>query len=211
MSTARHGRDHTGPVERALRRRPEHGNAADIGPGVDRRPHQEGHQKTNEQLMELEKRIQGRPTSQHPVFPTMKKEVLGHMAAEERLLYPLLEREMRDKVQEAIKEHNEVRQHLEHLTAGNMPRTSGHATFRCSSRDPAPRPGRGEPGAPRGAADRRRPETPRARAAVQADGRAAGVGSRPGGCSRAVACARRLHHFSTPSPPTAGIVMWARR
>lgn len=79
------------------------------------------HQKTNEQLMELEKRVQGRPTSQHPVFPTMKKEVLGHMAAEEKLLYPLLEQEMRDKVQEAIKEHNEARQHLEHLTAGNMP------------------------------------------------------------------------------------------
>lgn len=79
------------------------------------------HQKTNEQLMELEKRVQGRPTSQHPVFPTMKKELLGHMAAEEKLVYPLLEREMRDKVQEAIKEHNETRQHLEHLTAGNMP------------------------------------------------------------------------------------------
>jgi hemerythrin superfamily protein len=79
------------------------------------------HQKTNEQLMELEKRVQGRPTSQHPIFPTMKKELLGHMAAEEKLVYPLLEQEMRQKVHESIKEHNEVRQHLEHLTAGSMP------------------------------------------------------------------------------------------
>ena len=79
------------------------------------------HQKVNEQLMELEKRVQGRPTSQHPVFPTMKQMLLGHMAAEEELVYPLLEQEMRQKVQEAIREHNEVRQHLEHLTAGNMP------------------------------------------------------------------------------------------
>lgn len=79
------------------------------------------HQKVMEHIMELEKRVQGRPTSQHPVFPTLKKMLLGHMAAEERLVYPLLEQEMRQQVQEAIKEHNEVRQHLEHLTAGNMP------------------------------------------------------------------------------------------
>lgn len=79
------------------------------------------HQKTNENLMELEKRVQGRPTSQHPIFPTMKRELLGHMAAEEKLVYPLLETEMRQKIQEAIREHNEVRQHLQHLTAGNMP------------------------------------------------------------------------------------------
>ena len=43
------------------------------------------HQKVMEQIMELEKRVQGRPTSQHPVFPTMKKMLLGHMAAEEKL------------------------------------------------------------------------------------------------------------------------------
>ena len=74
------------------------------------------HQRTNERMMELEKRVQGRPTSQHPVHPTIKAEVLGHMAAEEKLLYPLLENEMRQKVQEAIREHDEARRHLEHLT-----------------------------------------------------------------------------------------------
>ena len=79
------------------------------------------HQKTNEQLMELEKRVQGRPSSANPVFAPMKKELLGHMMAEEKLLYPLLEQEMKQQIQDAIKEHNEVREHLEHLTAGNMP------------------------------------------------------------------------------------------
>jgi hemerythrin superfamily protein len=79
------------------------------------------HQKVMEHIMELEKRVQGRPTSQHPVFPTLKKMLLGHMAAEEKLVYPLLEQEMRQKVQESIKEHNEVRQYLDRLTAGSMP------------------------------------------------------------------------------------------
>jgi iron-sulfur cluster repair protein YtfE (RIC family) len=79
------------------------------------------HQKVMEHIMELEKRVQGRPTSQHPVFPTLKKMLLGHMAAEEKLVYPLLEQEMRQKVQESIKEHNEVRKYLDRLTAGSMP------------------------------------------------------------------------------------------
>lgn len=43
------------------------------------------------------------------------------MAAKEKLVGPLLEKEMRDEIREAIREHNEIRQHLEHPTAGNMP------------------------------------------------------------------------------------------
>ncbi len=79
------------------------------------------HQKVNEQLMELEKRVKGRPTSQHPVFPTMKKMLLAHSAAEEKLVYPLLKQEMPQKIQDAIKEHKEIAQHLEDLTAGSVP------------------------------------------------------------------------------------------
>jgi hemerythrin-like domain-containing protein len=78
------------------------------------------HQKTNEQLMELEKRVMGRKTSDDPVFAPMKKELLGHMAAEEKVLYPLLEKEMREKMQDAVREHDEVRTHLEHLSSGDM-------------------------------------------------------------------------------------------
>jgi len=78
------------------------------------------HQKTIEAISELEKRVQGRPSSQNPVFPTMKKELLGHMMAEERLLYPLLDQEMMQQMQEARKEHNEVRMYLDKLSAGNM-------------------------------------------------------------------------------------------
>jgi len=79
------------------------------------------HQKTMEHIAELEKRVQGRPSSDNPVFAPMKRELLGHMAAEEKLLYPVLEKEMKQQIQDAIKEHDEVRQHLEHLTAGSMP------------------------------------------------------------------------------------------
>ena len=79
------------------------------------------HQKVMEHIIELEKRVQGRPSSDNPVFPTMKKMFLGHLAAEEKLVYPLLEQEMKQQIQDARKEHNEVRTHLDHLTAGNMP------------------------------------------------------------------------------------------
>ena len=48
----------------------------------------------------------------------MKQELLGHMAAEEKLLYPPLEKEMREKIADARKEHAEIRKHLDHLTSG---------------------------------------------------------------------------------------------
>jgi hemerythrin superfamily protein len=114
--------EHTGPVERAA-----HG---ETNMAMQQASAQQSvvdiikmdHQKVNEHLMELEKRVQGRPSSQNPVFPTMKKMLLGHMAAEEKLVYPLLEQEMRQQVQDAIKEHNEVRQLLEKLSSGgDMP------------------------------------------------------------------------------------------
>ena len=81
------------------------------------------HQKTSQEIMELEKRVRGgRDESLDPVFVPMKKELLGHMAAEEKLLYPPLEKEMREKIADARKEHDEIRKHLDHLTAGgDMP------------------------------------------------------------------------------------------
>jgi len=113
--------EHTGPVARAV--------DGEVHMAMQQASSQmsvidiikQDHQKTNEQLMELEKRVQGRPTSQHPVFPTMKKELLGHMMAEEKLVYPLLDQEMKQQMQDARKEHDEIRKHLEHLTAGSMP------------------------------------------------------------------------------------------
>ncbi len=47
------------------------------------------HKKTSEEIMELEKRVRGRrDDSLDPVFVPMKKELLGHMAAEEKLAVP---------------------------------------------------------------------------------------------------------------------------
>lgn len=81
------------------------------------------HRKTDQDIAELEKRVRGqRNDSLEPVFVPMKKELLGHMAAEEKLLYPPLEKEMREKIADARKEHGEIRKHLDHLTAGgDMP------------------------------------------------------------------------------------------
>ncbi len=81
------------------------------------------HRKTSEEIMELEKRTRGRrDDSLDPVFVPMKKDLFGHMAAEEKLLYPLLDQEMRQQMQDARREHEEIRKRLEHLTAGgSMP------------------------------------------------------------------------------------------
>jgi len=81
------------------------------------------HRKTDDEIAELEKRVRGRrDDSLEPVFVPMKKELLGHMAAEEKLLYPPLEKEMKEKIADARKEHEKIRKHLEDLTAGgDMP------------------------------------------------------------------------------------------
>ncbi len=83
------------------------------------------HRKTDQEIAELEKRVKGpQDPSLEPIFVPMKQELLGHMAAEEKLIYPPLEKEMKEKVADAIKEHNEVRQLLDKLAAGgSMPET----------------------------------------------------------------------------------------
>lgn len=77
------------------------------------------HRKTDEEIAELEKRVKGQPNdSLEPVFVPMKKELLGHMAAEEKLLYPPLEKDMKQKIADARKEHEKIRKHLEDLASG---------------------------------------------------------------------------------------------
>ena len=60
-----------------------------------------------------------------PVFAPMKRELLGHMAAEGQRLYPLLEQgETRDLITDARKGHAAIRRRLEELAAGGtMERT----------------------------------------------------------------------------------------
>ena len=77
------------------------------------------HRKTDEEIAELEKRVRGqRNDALEPVFVPMKQELLGHMAAEEKLIYVPLEKEMKEKIADARKEHEEIRKHLDHLTSG---------------------------------------------------------------------------------------------
>ena len=79
------------------------------------------HHKTEDQIAELEKRVKGKASSDDPVFAPMKKELLGHLAAEEKVLFPLLKNEIKEKIEDALKDHKEIRQYLEKLTAGEMP------------------------------------------------------------------------------------------
>ena len=77
------------------------------------------HQETAEAIRELEKRVRGkRDDTLDPVFVPMKQELLGHMAAEEKLLYPPLEKTMKKQIADAKKEHDEIRKHLDDLAAG---------------------------------------------------------------------------------------------
>jgi len=77
------------------------------------------HRKTDEEIAELEKRVRGqRNDALEPVFVPMKQELLGHMAAEEKLIYVPLEKEMKEKIADARKEHDEIRKYLDHLTSG---------------------------------------------------------------------------------------------
>ena len=75
---------------------------------------------TDMAIAELEMRLRKQGDDElGPVFAPMKKELLGHMAAEEQLLYPLLERgETRDLVADALKGHAAIRRRLEELDAG---------------------------------------------------------------------------------------------
>ncbi|HIH04215.1 MAG TPA: hemerythrin domain-containing protein [Methanoregulaceae archaeon] len=77
------------------------------------------HRKTDREILELEMRLRGRGDEDlGPVFAPMKQELLGHMAAEEKLLYPPLEKEMREQIADARKEHDTIRRQLEELAAG---------------------------------------------------------------------------------------------
>ena len=79
------------------------------------------HRKTDQEIAELEKRVRGRrDNSLEPLFVPMKQELLGHMAAEEKLLYPPLEKEakLKEKIADAREEHDEIRKYLDRLTAG---------------------------------------------------------------------------------------------
>ncbi len=77
------------------------------------------HRKTDREIAELEMRVRGQgDDAQNPVFAPMKQELIGHMAAEEKFLYPALEREMPEQIADARKEHDTIRRHLEELTAG---------------------------------------------------------------------------------------------
>jgi iron-sulfur cluster repair protein YtfE (RIC family) len=84
------------------------------------------HRKTDREIIELELRLHKQGDEElGPVFAPMKHELLAHMAAEEQLLYPLLERgEARHLIADARKEHSEIRRRLEELTSGGeMERT----------------------------------------------------------------------------------------
>jgi iron-sulfur cluster repair protein YtfE (RIC family) len=77
------------------------------------------HRTTDREIAELEMRVRGRGDDDlGPVFAPMRRELLGHMAAEEKLLYPALEKEMREQIADARKEHERIRGHLEALAAG---------------------------------------------------------------------------------------------
>ena len=125
--------------------------------------------------MELEKRLRGRrDDSLDPVFVPMKKELLGHMAAEEKLAVPAPR--PGDAAADAGRSAG-ARGGTEAPRAPHGQRQHARGGVGASPADDeagdrAPRPGRGEQDPARCPADRRRSEAARARGGIQADGRA---------------------------------------
>jgi iron-sulfur cluster repair protein YtfE (RIC family) len=53
-------------------------------------------------------------------FATVEKDLIGHMHAEEKIFYPRLERELRNSIETARSEHDQVRQMLRELKSMQM-------------------------------------------------------------------------------------------
>jgi len=69
------------------------------------------HEKTLSAMKELMSSESGRDQK----YSSMKKDLLAHMTAEEKTLYPQLEKSIRMKVLEAIEEHNTVKMVIEQI------------------------------------------------------------------------------------------------
>ena len=60
--------------------------------------------------------------SLEPVFVPMKQDFSGIWQPRRSLLYPPLEKEMKQEIADALEQHDEIRKHLDNLTAsGTMP------------------------------------------------------------------------------------------
>jgi hypothetical protein len=77
------------------------------------------HRRSDREIVELELRTRGAGDEElGAVFAPMKRELFGHMAAEETVLYSLFELDLPQDIAKARGEHDRIRRHLEELAAG---------------------------------------------------------------------------------------------
>lgn len=70
---------------------------------------EEDHEKTLDGLEELEDTTPKDAATRKKTWGTLEKDLLAHMKGEEVVLYPALEKEIEEKILEAIEEHQLVR------------------------------------------------------------------------------------------------------
>jgi len=67
------------------------------------------HKETAKGLAELEETKENNAAARKKIWTPLEKDLLVHMKAEEEILYPLLKEEIKDKILEAIEEHQLLR------------------------------------------------------------------------------------------------------
>ena len=82
---------------------------------------QEDHRQIMDRIAELERRaVEPRRDAVVPIFGLMRADLLAHMATEEEFVYDLLEKDMREWIENARREHQMVRDHLAAVAADAM-------------------------------------------------------------------------------------------
>ena len=76
------------------------------------------HEKTSQEIEKLEAAKTEGPAAENRIYVAMQEELLGHMHAEEDLVYPLIKTEEKELIRDALQEHDEIRSALKKLSKG---------------------------------------------------------------------------------------------
>jgi len=76
------------------------------------------HEKTSKEIKQLEAVKPGDAAANNMTFTGLQKELLGHMHAEEKLVFPLITNDEKELIKDALEEHKKIRDSLKKLSKG---------------------------------------------------------------------------------------------
>lgn len=77
------------------------------------------HEKTAKEIKQLEA-VKPGDASAKMTFTGLQKELLGHMHAEEKLVFPLIRDDEKELIEDALEEHKKIRESLKKLSNGQI-------------------------------------------------------------------------------------------